>query len=99
MAQRLSNSLLGLWFITWCEVSSRTGALNKTIGRLAEDDALERLALNCWRGSFVSIHCLKEAVMDVPGSQDMAEAVNWTAEYRLEMRQKCEALLGQVAQS
>ncbi|KAK1485950.1 AGC/DMPK protein kinase [Colletotrichum cuscutae] len=66
---------------------------------IREDDALERLALNCWRGSFVSIHCLKEAVMDVPGSQDMAEAVNWTAEYRLEMRQKCEALLGQVAQS
>ncbi|KAK1656537.1 hypothetical protein BDP55DRAFT_699483 [Colletotrichum godetiae] len=78
---------IGLWFITWCEVRAVRGP-EQNIGRLASYDPLERLALNCWRGSFVSIHCLKEAVMDVPGSQDMAEAANWTAEYGLEMRQK-----------
>lgn len=64
-----------------------------------EDDVLERLALRCWRGSFASLHLLEEAVMTIPGSQDMAVLSNWTAEYRLEMRKKCEALLSQVSQS
>ncbi|KAF6815634.1 protein kinase domain-containing protein [Colletotrichum musicola] len=63
------------------------------------DDALEGLTLSCWRGSFASLRLLQEAAMRLSGSEDVAVAVDWSAERRLDMGEKCKALLEQATQS